>query len=101
MISISPQLHAYLPLSLHDALPILREGGLRVLVEHPHPAVARRAVELIVELLDVLAVVSFGIGQPEQPLLQDRVVLVPQRSEERRVVNEASCPLATGASMQV
>ncbi len=39
-------------------------------------------VEVVVELLDVLAVVALLVGQPEQPLLQDRVVAVPERQAQ-------------------
>ena len=42
----------------------------------------RRGVEVVVELLDVLAVVALGVGQAEQPLLEDRVAAVPQRQGE-------------------
>ena len=31
---------------------------------------------------DVLAVVALAVGQPEQPLLQDRIAAVPQRQRE-------------------
>src|SRR5690606_31501359 len=33
-------------------------------------------------LLGVLAVVALGAGQPEDPLLEDRVAAVPQRQRE-------------------
>ena len=56
---------------------------LRVLVEHPHVRVRRRAVEVEVVLLDVLAVVALGAGQAEEPLLEDRVAAVPQRSAKQ------------------
>ena len=62
------------------------KGLLRILVEHPHPAVARGAVEVVVELLDVLAVIALRIGQPEQALLEDRVALVPQRKPEAQML---------------
>ena len=61
---------------------VVGEGGVRILVEHPHQGVAGRAVEIPPQLLDVLAVVAFGVGQPEHPLLQDRVLAVPQRQPE-------------------
>src|SRR5687767_10479295 len=41
---------------------------------------ARRGVEVVVQLLHVLAVVAFGAGEPKQPLLEDRVATVPQRN---------------------
>jgi hypothetical protein len=39
----------------------------------------RRVVEVEVVLLDVLAVVAFGVREAEQALLEDRVVAVPHR----------------------
>ena len=38
----------------------------------------RRAVEVIIVFLDVFAVIAFAIRQAEQPLLEDRVLAVPQ-----------------------
>ena len=55
---------------------------LRVLVEILHVRVRRRAVEVEVVLLDVLAVVALAVGQAEQPLLEDRVLAVPERERE-------------------
>jgi hypothetical protein len=57
-------------------------GRLRILVERPHVGVRRRAVEMEVVLLDVLAVIALVAGEPEQPLFQDRVASVPQRQRE-------------------
>ena len=42
----------------------------------------RRAVEVEVVLLDVLAVVALAVGQPEQAFLEDRVLAVPQGQRE-------------------
>src|SRR4051812_20118614 len=42
----------------------------------------RGRVEVVVTLLDVLAVIAFRTGKSEQPLFQDRVVAVPQRKTE-------------------
>jgi hypothetical protein len=56
----------------------------------------RRAVEVVVELLDVLAVIALGIGQPEQPLFEDRVAAVPQRqtqAQQQLVVAKAADPV--------
>ena len=71
------------------AVRVLR---LRVLVEVLHVRVGRRAVEVEVVFLDVLAVVAFAVGQAEQPLLQDGVLAVPQGQREAEplpVVGEA------------
>src|SRR6516225_6640869 len=43
-----------------------------------HVGVGRGAVEVEIIFLDVLAVIALAIGQPEQPLLEDRVLSVPQ-----------------------
>ncbi len=39
-------------------------------------------VEVVIALLHVLAVIAFGTGQPEEPLLEDRVASVPQGDAE-------------------
>ena len=39
-------------------------------------------VEVEVVLLHVLAVVALAVGQAEQPLLEDRILAVPQRQRE-------------------
>ena len=58
--------------------PVVREGGLRIFVQHPHVGMRRRTIEEVVEFLDVLAMIALGVGEAEQTLLQNRVVLVPQ-----------------------
>ena len=68
------------------------EGGLRILVQVPHVRMRRRAVEVEVVLLDVLAVVALTVGQAEEALLEDRVLAVPERereTEELAVVGDA------------
>src|SRR5262245_45353306 len=42
----------------------------------------RRAVEVDGILLDVLAMVAFAVGQPEQALLDDRISTIPQSERE-------------------
>src|SRR5271165_6475686 len=42
----------------------------------------RRAVEVKVVFFDILAVVALAVGQAEQPLLQYRVLAVPQGEGE-------------------
>lgn len=71
------------PTGLVGGLEVLvRELRLRVFVEVLHVRVRGRAVEVEVVLLDVLAVVSLGVGEAEHPLLEDRVAAVPQRERE-------------------
>ena len=61
---------------------LVGELGLRVAVEPLHPAVRRRPVEGPPVLLGVLAVVALAVGEPEQALLEDGVLPVPQRDPE-------------------
>ena len=42
----------------------------------------RRAVEVEVVFLDVLAVIALAVGQAEQALLEDRVLAVPEGQRE-------------------
>src|SRR5215471_3328801 len=67
------------PCSVHRHQIVVGELGLRVLVQPALVAVRREVIDVEVVLLDVLPVVAFGIGQAEQPLLEDRVPLIPQR----------------------
>jgi len=38
----------------------------------------RRGVEIEVIFFDILAVVPFAVGEPEEPFLQDGVAFVPE-----------------------
>src|SRR5262250_3688405 len=60
----------------------------------------RRAVEVEVIFLDVLAVIPFAVGQSEQTLLEDGVPGVPQRQGEAEillVVRDPAQPVLTPA----
>ena len=60
----------------------------------------RRAVEIVIQLLGVLAVIAFGIGEPEQPLLEDRIAMVPQcdgEAEQQPIVANAADPVLAPA----
>ena len=61
---------------------LIGERALRIVVAPPVPRVARDRVQVPPVLLDVLAVITLRPGQPEGPLLQDRVAAVPQRQAE-------------------
>jgi hypothetical protein len=55
-----------------------------------------RAVEVVVILLDVLAVIALGVREAEEAFLEDRVLLVPERereAEELAVVGYAGDPV--------
>jgi hypothetical protein len=75
-------------------------GAMRILVQHLQVGMRRRRVQVEVVLLDVLAVVAFGIGQAEQSLLQNRIATVPkpERQADQLVgVAETREPVLTPA----
>src|SRR5262249_20363382 len=67
----------------------------------------RRAVEIVIELLDVFAVVAFVIGQAKEPFFEDRVMPVPQRqgqAKQQLIVAKTPNPVlapAIGAAPRV
>ena len=65
---------------------------LRILVEHLHVGMRRRAVEVVVILLDILGVVSFMTVESEEALLQDRVALIPEGDAEADVLKAVAKP---------
>ncbi len=78
-----------------DQVPV-RKLALRVLVQELHVRVRRRAVDVEVVLLHVLAVVALAVGEAVEALLQDRITLVPQREGEAQpllVVAQAAEPV--------
>ncbi len=54
------------------------EGGVGVLVEHLLVGMARYAIQVEIELLDVFAMVALGVGQAEQAFLEKGIAFVPQ-----------------------
>ena len=81
----------------------IRVRILGVFIKILHVGVGRGAVEVIIIFFDVLPVVALAIGQAEQPLLEDRVLAVPQRDGKAQplvVVAEAfSASLYTARGM--
>ena len=71
---------------------LIRERALRVVVAPPVPGVAGDGVQVPPVLLDVLAVVALRAGQPESPLLQDRVAPVPQRQGQAQPLLDVAEP---------
>ena len=68
--------------------------GLRVAVERLGVAVGRGRVEVVVALLDVLAVVALVAGEAEEAFFQNVVLAVPQRHAQ------AHAALAVGEAQQ-
>src|SRR5262249_41998604 len=58
--------------------PVVGKFPLRILVEHFQVGVRRRGVEVVVQFLDILAVVGLAVGQAEEALLEDRVAAIPE-----------------------
>ena len=57
-------------------------GRLRILVEILQVGMGRRAVEVKIVFLHVLAVIALAVRQAEEPLLEDRVATIPERERE-------------------
>ena len=71
---------------------VVRERDLRVVVAPAQQRVARQPFEVPPVLLDVLAVVPLRAGEAEHPLLEDRVLPVPEREREAEVVADVRDP---------
>ena len=63
------------PVPVHEVG--IRERRLRIFVEILHVRVRRRAIQIEVVLLDVLAVITLAVGQAEKALLENGVRAVP------------------------
>ncbi|HET8586233.1 MAG TPA: hypothetical protein VFM74_00005 [Candidatus Limnocylindria bacterium] len=74
------------------AQAVIWESGLRVAVARLQVRGGRRGVEVPVDLLDVLAMVPIGAAQAEEPLLENRIGLVPEadrQAEQTTVVTDS------------
>ena len=71
---------------------LIRERALRVVVAPPVPRMAGHRVQVPPVLLDILAVIALRAGQPERPLLQDRVPPVPQRQRKAQPLLDIAEP---------
>ena len=65
---------------------LVRIRLLRILVQVLHVRVGRGGVEVVVELLDVLAMVPLVSSHAEEPLLEDMVPSVPERQREAQTL---------------
>ena len=66
------------PPTVHLDEIVVRECDLGIVVAPSQPAVVRQRVEIPPVLLDVLAVISLVVDQPEGTLFKDRVAAVPK-----------------------
>ena len=80
------------------AAPVFRDQvavgkrALRVLVQVLHVRVAGHVVQVEVILLHVLAVIALRAGEAEHPLLDDRVLAIPQRKRETQLLMVVANP---------
>ena len=65
---------------------VVRVAVERIAIAELQIRARRRGVEVEVVLLDVLAVVALGVGEPEHPLLEDRVGAVPHGDPEAQML---------------
>ncbi len=77
-------LPAAAPVLLHQQR--VGKSALGVLVEHLEVSVGGGGIQVVIELLHVLAMVGLAVGEPEQPFLEERVLAVPQRHGEAQVL---------------
>ena len=83
------------------------ERSLRIFVEHLEVGMRRRRIQVVIELLDVLAMIALAVREAEQPLLEDRVALVPQRQRQTESLllvgesGDAVLPPPVGAAARV
>src|SRR5580658_2444278 len=64
----------------------VRKCRLGIFVQKFQVGARRRGVEIVVVLLDVLAMIPFAIREAEEPLLQDRVLFIPESQSEADVL---------------
>src|SRR6266478_5009687 len=62
----------------------VRKTCLRIAVQHRRVTVRRRRISVPVELLYIFAVVPLRSGDAEQPLLQNRIALIPKGERETK-----------------
>ena len=71
---------------------VVRIAVERIAVAELQIGARRRGVEVEVVLLDVLAVIAFGVGEPEHPLLEDRIDAVPHGDPEAQLLTVVTEP---------
>ena len=65
---------------------LIRIRCLRVLVQHPLVGVRRCRVKIIVQFLNILAVVPLAVGQAKIPLFQNRVLPIPECQSQTQLL---------------
>src|SRR5262245_36594328 len=57
----------------------IRKRSAGIFIQHFHVGVGRRIIQVIVEFLHILAMISFRVGQSKIALLQNGIFFIPQR----------------------
>ena len=57
---------------------------LRIFVEHFQVGMCGRGVQVVIELLAILAVIALAVGQTEKTLLENRIASVPESKREAK-----------------
>ena len=57
---------------------------LRVLVEHFQVCMGGGAIEIVIELFAILAMIALAISQAKQALLENRIAFVPENNARLR-----------------
>src|ERR1700694_5439880 len=73
---------AFTPAAIFGQQVSIWESALRILVKRLHIGMGRGTVKKVIVLLHVLTVIAFGSGQAEEPILENRVGLIPQAERE-------------------
>ena len=76
--------------------PRIRKFGLGIFIERLQIRMGRRGIEVKIAFFHVLAVIALAVGEAEEPLLQNRILAVPQRQRETEpalAVGEAEQPV--------
>ena len=76
--------------------PRIRKFGLGIFIKRLQIRMGRRGIEVKIAFFHVLAVIALAVGESEEPLLQNRILAVPQRQRETEpalAVGEAEQPV--------
>ena len=65
---------------------LVRVSLLRILVQELHVRVCWSRIQIVVQLLDIFAVITLVAGHAEEALFKNRVLLVPEGKREAKTL---------------
>src|SRR5690606_6383229 len=68
----------FAPLSIFYPQLFIRKLGLGIFIEHFHIAMGRCRIQVIIDLLYILPMISFRSGQAKHPLLDHWILSIPK-----------------------